>query len=228
MALCPACDEKQEAEIALPDKFPVTRLCNCDVYTRWICYPCKVKERNFTNKYYEKCTLFDPWFDSDNEEEDGKIHTLGRDFEGRTKVMGDHQHTRAVCAMSFSFSLHPSLLGELTLITLLLSESSTAHVAPASQTTCWCAARGASAAISRRMSGTRRWTRSAQRCHGLTMCAALPLEFHPFIPRRHSSELLGPSRQQDPCYPPFIGNIYNDSCDAPYPKLKYNGPIYGQ
>lgn len=31
---------------------------------------------------------------------------------------------------------------------------------------------------------------------------------------------------QDPCYPPFVGDVYGDNRGRPYPKLAYDGPVW--
>ncbi|KAL8344415.1 hypothetical protein RB601_004787 [Gaeumannomyces tritici] len=168
MVLCPPCDEKQEAEIARPENFPETPLCSCDVYTRWICHPCKVKERKFTSNYYRECTVLEAYFDSDDE--------LGHDFQGRTKEMGDHQHSRAVyclCGSGVPDEMRPRCT--------------------------WC---------KRRHLPESEWGQEWDEV-GRKM----------------------PWFENDPCYPLVIGNYSGNNYTDPnvlYPKLKYDGLVYGQ
>ncbi|KAL8381928.1 hypothetical protein RB595_005942 [Gaeumannomyces hyphopodioides] len=173
MALCPPCDEKQEVEIARPENFPETPLCSCDVYTRWICHPCKVKEDEFTCNYYEKCTHSDayPYWDSE-EGEGGNPGKLGKDFGGRTKLMPDHQHRRAVyclCGSGVPDGMRPRCT--------------------------WC---------KRRHLPESQWDKEWEEV-GSKM----------------------PWFENDPCYPLAIEDNYMDP-DVLYPKLKYDGPVYGQ
>lgn len=86
MCLCDQCDARLESE--LRGKF-LNELCDCDIYTRWICHKCVREERKFTRQYYEKYTShdWDPVDDPSTELE----------FSEPGKVMGDHQHTIAVC-----------------------------------------------------------------------------------------------------------------------------------
>jgi hypothetical protein len=87
MCLCPPCDAKLEAE-KVQGRF-LSELCDCDIYTRWICHKCKVDEINFTHEHYAKHTIsehqeefygFVGWDDEDDETES----------KPRTKMMGDH------------------------------------------------------------------------------------------------------------------------------------------
>jgi hypothetical protein len=48
MCLCNECDE--ETESALRGQF-LNELCDCDVYTRWICLKCVREEQNFSKDY---------------------------------------------------------------------------------------------------------------------------------------------------------------------------------
>ncbi|TVY58833.1 hypothetical protein LCER1_G001025, partial [Lachnellula cervina] len=49
---CPACDESVEANLPLS----LSKYCDCDQYTRWICLVCKIKEAKMNSLYYEKRT----------------------------------------------------------------------------------------------------------------------------------------------------------------------------
>jgi hypothetical protein len=81
MCLCPDCDEKLERE--LEQKFH-NELCDCDIFTRWICHDCHWKELQFTGEYYKNHTKFEGGYINDEDE------------VSITKVMPDHQHSIAV------------------------------------------------------------------------------------------------------------------------------------
>lgn len=49
---CTACDEKVES--SLPVR--LSKMCDCDQYTRWICLPCKVAEEVPITEYYRSKT----------------------------------------------------------------------------------------------------------------------------------------------------------------------------
>lgn len=82
MCLCTECDAKLESE-KIQGKF-LNELCDCDIYTRWICHKCVLEERQFTRDHYSNHTAHE-W---DDRYWDGK---------GITKVMGDHQTDITVC-----------------------------------------------------------------------------------------------------------------------------------
>jgi hypothetical protein len=77
MCLCSTCDEGVEHEVK--GKF-LNELCDCDVYTRWICSKCDLAERKFTREYFEKHTVLD--FECEH--------------EGKTKAIIDHIEFMAV------------------------------------------------------------------------------------------------------------------------------------
>ena len=81
MCLCPQCDAKMQYD--LEGQF-LNELCDCDVYTRWICQKSVKEERKFTREYYHEHTIFDPYYDED------------WGVAGRTKEMVDHHFTRGV------------------------------------------------------------------------------------------------------------------------------------
>lgn len=81
MCLCDPCDAAVEA--TLKGKF-LNELCDCDIFTRWICRKCVKAELEFTWDYYKKHTKGE-WESEDYEAECE-----------RTKTMGDHQHSRHV------------------------------------------------------------------------------------------------------------------------------------
>ena len=80
MCLCTDCDTKLEEELRGKS---LSELCDCDIYTRWICHKCHLEELKFTREYYQKYTLTDRF-----------------DERGNTKVMGDHQCTISVSITS--------------------------------------------------------------------------------------------------------------------------------
>lgn len=86
MCLCDECDVWLESE--LHGKF-LNELCDCDIYTRWICHKCVREEREFTHQYYTKYTCSD--YSPDTEP-----YLL----EPR-KVMTDHAFEIAVCSMGY-------------------------------------------------------------------------------------------------------------------------------
>lgn len=53
MCLCNACDARLEGE--LQGQF-LNELCDCDVFTRWICHKCVKEEQQFTQEYYDDHT----------------------------------------------------------------------------------------------------------------------------------------------------------------------------
>ncbi len=77
MCLCRKCDPILEEE--LRGRF-LNELCDCDIYTRWICSKCVKDEREFWSEY-------------------SKNHTVCNGMGG-TKTMGDHQADRDVCYSS--------------------------------------------------------------------------------------------------------------------------------
>ena len=60
----------------------MNELCDCDIYTRWICYKCVTEERQFTLDYYKNFTGSE-WDD-------------GEGGPRETKIMGDHQQNISV------------------------------------------------------------------------------------------------------------------------------------
>jgi hypothetical protein len=61
---CTACDESVEADLP----FSLSKYCNCDQYTRWICLVCKTKEEKIYGLYYQKRTKVDYMWDQDMED----------------------------------------------------------------------------------------------------------------------------------------------------------------
>ena len=90
MCFCADCDAKVEAE-EVKGRF-LNELCDCDIYTRWICHKCVVQERHFTWEHYRNNTAHE-WDDGDNR------YWTARDEnrQPKSKVMGDHQHDIMVC-----------------------------------------------------------------------------------------------------------------------------------
>ena len=75
MCLCPECDARLEDE--LRGNF-LNELCDCDLYTRWICSKCVEEEYLFTRSYYDN-------------------HTELEGNSDATKSLIDHQFDRDVC-----------------------------------------------------------------------------------------------------------------------------------
>ncbi|KAK4613633.1 hypothetical protein CLAFUW4_08930 [Fulvia fulva] len=81
-------------ELDLEGRF-LSTLCDCDVFTRWICQKCVRAERIFTNEYHRDRTSPE-YYDEDWAE------------AGPTKEMIDHQFSRWVWSMSsFTVSVAP-------------------------------------------------------------------------------------------------------------------------
>jgi hypothetical protein len=76
MCLCDECDNKTEEEVR--GKF-LSELCDCDVFTRWICGKCRAEEQTWEMDYFKKHT-----------------EIVGVVEDSVTKMMGDHQDTRQV------------------------------------------------------------------------------------------------------------------------------------
>lgn len=86
MLLCESCDEKVEKEVN--GKF-LNHLCDCDVFTRWICIKCRIDERNEAHDYFVMFTKTDDQLEREYEAEDGLE-------QAETKWVGDHQCSRYV------------------------------------------------------------------------------------------------------------------------------------
>ncbi|KIW89153.1 uncharacterized protein Z519_10005 [Cladophialophora bantiana CBS 173.52] len=78
ICLCPDCDAKTESE-EIQGNF-LNELCDCDIYTRWICHKCAGEEEEFTRDHYANNTAHE-WDEQ-----------RWKDGEGKTKMMIDHQH----------------------------------------------------------------------------------------------------------------------------------------
>ncbi len=52
---CTTCDEDIERDLP----FRLSEYCDCDQYSRWICLPCKIKEDEPEDHYYETRTTLD-------------------------------------------------------------------------------------------------------------------------------------------------------------------------
>ncbi|KAF7548779.1 hypothetical protein G7Z17_g6825 [Cylindrodendrum hubeiense] len=63
MCLCEPCDAAVEKEVS--GKF-LNDLCDCDVFKRWICTPCKEEEGTFIREYFKNHTLDEGHSDWDN------------------------------------------------------------------------------------------------------------------------------------------------------------------
>ena len=94
MCFCVECDAKVEAEEVV-GKY-LNELCDCDVYTRWICHKCVVEERQINNDHYKNNTVRE--WDARYEE--------SREI---SKIMGDHQHEIVVCKFIFQAQLAAGL-----------------------------------------------------------------------------------------------------------------------
>lgn len=96
MVMCPTCEETTEKE--LKGKF-LNELCDCDVFTRWICNQCEKKESKEANEYYSVHTLFEGMGDDSDAE-----------IEGRRGILtNDHQHERWVSHCSWILAIIDSL-----------------------------------------------------------------------------------------------------------------------
>ncbi len=80
---CASCDKKTKQ--SLPSR--LSEFCDCDQYTRWICFPCRVKEEEWDEKYFKTRSVYD---------ED--VFGLGVDVEGMI-TMTDGQFGRYVSRM---------------------------------------------------------------------------------------------------------------------------------
>lgn len=78
MCLCNNCDTKLEREL---EGWFLNKLCDCDIFTRWIRSKCTKEERTFAQEYYRNHTAVD-----------------GND---ETKIMGDHQDERSVSSPEY-------------------------------------------------------------------------------------------------------------------------------
>ncbi|EXJ73393.1 uncharacterized protein A1O5_03153 [Cladophialophora psammophila CBS 110553] len=78
ICLCPDCDTKTESE-EIQGEF-LNELCDCDIYTRWICHKCAWEEEYFTRDHYAHNTAHE-WDEQ-----------RWKDGEDKTKMMVDHQH----------------------------------------------------------------------------------------------------------------------------------------
>jgi len=88
---CHTCDEKVERSLSLS----LSKYCDCDQYTRWICVPCKVKEEQEDAEYYETRTKGE-WELGEHGESEG--WGFDREWEGERdigRMLHDHQHARA-------------------------------------------------------------------------------------------------------------------------------------
>jgi hypothetical protein len=83
MFLCLECDAKLEKELS--GQF-LNELCDCDVYTRWICVKCVKGEQRFTWDYYD--------------------HHTGFDHDGSTKALEDDPRTRDVWLRSIHYEFN--------------------------------------------------------------------------------------------------------------------------
>lgn len=79
MAFCPSCDDQVEEKVV--NERWGSLICDCDLYTRWICTKCHTYEKERERHYSDTCTK--------GEWEDGAY-----DLELETKTMQDHQHLR--------------------------------------------------------------------------------------------------------------------------------------
>ena len=92
MCLCTDCDAKLESE-EIHGKF-LNDLCDCDIYERWICHKCVLKERQFTSDHYKNHT---------SNEGDDRYQNGNK----KSKVMGDHHCDIMVCiAIQDRLALH--------------------------------------------------------------------------------------------------------------------------
>ena len=57
----------------------LNELCDCDIYTRWICYKCVIEERRFTLDYYKNHVADDDDWD------------VSEDGPRETRIMGVYQ-----------------------------------------------------------------------------------------------------------------------------------------
>ena len=94
MCLCDQCDAK--LELSLKGKF-LNELCDCDVFTRWICRKCIQEEQKWTQEYYRKYTASETMVRSLEQKVDYEEHY------GETKVMADHQHDIIVSGLQLLF-----------------------------------------------------------------------------------------------------------------------------
>ncbi|KAJ4258068.1 hypothetical protein NW762_008208 [Fusarium torreyae] len=86
MCLCDKCDDVAEEEVT--GKF-LNELCDCDIYTRWICVRCEGEERETSRRYFEDCTQMEwDWIIRDDVD-------FGDDCEP-SKTLHDHAFERAV------------------------------------------------------------------------------------------------------------------------------------
>lgn len=144
VCLCPCCDMKQEE--ALENQFLNSR-CDCNIYTRWICWRCFREEDEFDSRYWEDRVV--PW-DAENRIQD---HTI------RLYDIFPHWHAvscRRLCAMS----------------RFILTDSSsiTAYVVRACQTGPCRAARGVGGDICQRQNGFIISRARAIKCFSTTRC----------------------------------------------------------
>ena len=61
MFLCPPCDEKTEQ--GLKGGY-LNELCDCDIFTRWICSKCHTDEGSFCYDYFEDRTTTERYEDA--------------------------------------------------------------------------------------------------------------------------------------------------------------------
>lgn len=84
---CPPCDEKMEQDLPLR----LSHFCDCNQYTRWICYPCRQKEAEESADYYADHTTL--YYGEDVEDHNDGIYIM------------EHQFDLAVCRPFIHFSL---------------------------------------------------------------------------------------------------------------------------
>lgn len=85
LCYCAACDERIEQ--SLPPR--LSRFCDCNQYTRWICYPCRQKEDEESREYYASHT---------------RLYSGGDDYDSDGIYIMEHQFDLAVCMLFHSFS----------------------------------------------------------------------------------------------------------------------------
>lgn len=172
-------------------------------YYRWICPKCVQDEFNFTREYYSKHTAhewMDRYWDEPSNDYDDE------DIPYKSKVTQDHQHHLMV--------MHSPIMGIKDSCFIVCSCSASAmpmsHRRPDQD------ARGASDGTCQRTSGLGNLEKSVLQYQSLRRWA-------------RTSSFFGiniTNHKQDPCYPPYVGDIYADCCNRPYPKLAYSGPIW--
>ncbi|KAM5349364.1 hypothetical protein ACJ41O_005869 [Fusarium nematophilum] len=86
MCLCPTCDAATEEQVV--GKF-LNELCDCDMYTRWICTRCKKEEMAYSRAYFYKHTKMEWDWDGPLDEDDPLD-------SAPSKTITDHVFERAV------------------------------------------------------------------------------------------------------------------------------------